>query len=103
MSVSAAFTTADHGDLAAQGVSAATAPEPLGKARIAAYVRATWWEQKHLPARVCCEHPDRGDHYRRDYRDRGVRVHCGAGIPVRNGHDRDVASRPLLTPVAAGV
>ncbi|MFC9768366.1 hypothetical protein [Rhodococcus jostii] len=44
------YTTADHGDLDAWGVSAATAPEPLGKARIAAYLRATRWEQKHLPA-----------------------------------------------------
>ncbi|MFC9765240.1 hypothetical protein [Rhodococcus jostii] len=50
MSVSTDFTTADHGDLDAWGVSAATAPEPLGKARIAAYLRATRWEQKHLPA-----------------------------------------------------
>ncbi|MFC9768926.1 hypothetical protein [Rhodococcus jostii] len=44
------YTTADHGDLDAWGVSAAAAPEPLGKARIAAYLRATRWEQRHLAA-----------------------------------------------------
>ncbi|MFC9768618.1 hypothetical protein [Rhodococcus jostii] len=49
MSVSTDFTTTDRGDLDAWGVSAATAPEPLGKARIAGYLRATRWERRHLP------------------------------------------------------
>ncbi|MFC9769127.1 hypothetical protein [Rhodococcus jostii] len=50
MSVSADYTTDDHCDLDVWGVSAATAPEPLGKARIAAYEAATRWKQKYLPA-----------------------------------------------------
>ncbi|MFC9769366.1 hypothetical protein [Rhodococcus jostii] len=50
MSIATGYTTTDHADLDAWGVSAASAPEPLGKVRIAEYARATRWEQKHLPA-----------------------------------------------------
>ncbi|MFC9761690.1 hypothetical protein [Rhodococcus jostii] len=50
MSVDIDFTTDDRDDLEAWGVSSVTAPEPIGKARIAAYLRATRWEQKHVPA-----------------------------------------------------